>query len=59
MRAEPVVEHDRSREQALREITLSFGEHVARAQHTWAQESLETLAALDAAEAEGTPRARG
>lgn len=59
MRAETVVEHGRTREQALREITLSFGEHVARAQLTWAQESLETLAALDDAEAEGTPRARG
>ncbi len=42
-----------------RAITLSFGEHVARAQLTWAQESLETLAALDAPTEEGTPRARG
>lgn len=59
MRDEPGGEVDRAREQALREITLSFGEHVARAQLTWAQESLDTLAALDAATGEGTPRARG
>lgn len=59
IRDEPVVEHDRTREQALREITLSFGEHVARAQHTWAKESLETLEALGAPDAEGVPRARG
>ncbi|HSF97242.1 MAG TPA: PadR family transcriptional regulator [Ornithinibacter sp.] len=47
------------RERALRAITLSFGEHVARAQIAWAQESLETLAALDAHRAKGTTRARG
>lgn len=47
------------REQALRSITLSFGEHVARAQLAWAQESLETLAALDVDPSEGTSRARG
>jgi DNA-binding PadR family transcriptional regulator len=45
------------REQALRAITLSFGEHVARAQLEWAQESLETLAALDAQRAKATSRA--
>ena len=59
IRDESVVEHGRSREQALREVTLSFGEHVARAQLTWAQESLATLAALDAPDAQGAPRARG
>ncbi|MFZ1578392.1 MAG: hypothetical protein WAT47_08590, partial [Nostocoides sp.] len=62
LRDEPELEHDRARERALREITLSFGEHVARAQAAWARESLETLAALAAPGAdatEGTPRARG
>lgn len=59
MRDEPVVERGRAREQALRGITLSFGEHVARAQLDWAQESLETLAALDFDVPSGTPRARG
>lgn len=47
------------REQALRTITLSFGEHMARAQLVWAQESLTTLEALQALETEGAPRARG
>jgi DNA-binding PadR family transcriptional regulator len=47
---------DPSREQALRTITLSFGEHLARAQVAWAQESLTALAALDD---EDSPRARG
>ena len=58
LRDEPAAEVDRAREQALREITLSFGEHVARAQLTWAQESLATLAALDAPDAQGAPHAR-
>jgi len=59
LRDEPAAEVDRAREQALREITLSFGEHVARAQLSWARESLETLAALAAATDEGASRARG
>ncbi len=50
------LDDDASREQALRTITLSFGEHLARAQLAWAQESLAALAALDDA---GEPRARG
>lgn len=60
------LDDDPSREQALRTITLSFGEHLARAQLAWAQESLEALEALaDPAalgthdEQEGIPRARG
>ena len=40
-------------EQTLRTITLSFGEHMARARLAWAQESLATL------EASGGARARG
>ena len=59
LRDEPGAEVGSDREQVLREITLSFGKHVARAQLAWAQESLETLAALDAATVKGTPRARG
>ncbi|HSO63742.1 MAG TPA: PadR family transcriptional regulator [Ornithinibacter sp.] len=50
------LDDDASREQALRTITLSFGEHLARAQVAWAQESLAALAALDR---DGAPRARG
>lgn len=57
---------DPSLEQALRTITLSFGEHLARAQLAWAQESLEALGSLadpDARsshdEGEGIHRARG
>ncbi|HSO66159.1 MAG TPA: hypothetical protein VLQ78_13765, partial [Ornithinibacter sp.] len=50
------LDDDASREQALRTITLSFGEHLARAQLAWAQESLAALAALDS---DGAPRARG
>ncbi len=60
------LDDDPSREQALRTITLSFGEHMARAQLAWAQESLESLGSLadpDALgtddEPEGAPRARG
>ena len=37
------LDDDASREQALRTITLSFGEHLARAQLDWAQESLAAL----------------
>ena len=43
-----------SPEQTLRTITLAFGEHMARAQLAWAQESLATLEA-----AAGGERARG
>jgi DNA-binding PadR family transcriptional regulator len=60
------LDDDPSREQALRTITLSFGEHMARAQLAWAQESLESLQSLadpDALdthdEREGAARARG
>lgn len=41
------LDDDGSREQLLRTTTLSFGEHVARAQLAWAEESLAALAALD------------
>ncbi|HYN66686.1 MAG TPA: PadR family transcriptional regulator [Ornithinibacter sp.] len=47
---------DASREQTLRTITLSFGEHLAHAQLAWAQESLAALAAVGDT---GAPRARG
>lgn len=48
------LDDDPSREQALRTITLSYGEHLARAQLTWAGESLAALAT-----AGGGRRARG
>jgi DNA-binding PadR family transcriptional regulator len=48
------LDDDPSREQALRTITLSFGEHMARAQLAWAQESLEALGALAAPDAHST-----
>ena len=41
------VGDDESPEQTLRTITLSFGEHMARAQLAWAQESLAALATLE------------
>ena len=63
------LDDDQSREQALRTTTLSFGEHMARAQLAWARESLESLEALEALEDPGpldapdgqeeAPRARG
>lgn len=51
IRSEPA---DDDPAQTYRTITLSFGEHVARAQRDWARESLAALADLE----EGT-RARG
>ena len=54
------VSGDVSREQAFRTMTLSYGEHVARAQLAWARECLATLDALEAAtDAAEAPRARG
>ncbi len=50
------LDDDPSREQALRTITLSYGEHLAQAQLDWARESLAALAAVDDT---GAPRARG
>jgi DNA-binding PadR family transcriptional regulator len=50
------LDDDPSREQALRTITLSFGEHQARAQLAWATES---LAALASTPEPGATRARG
>ena len=50
------LDDDAGREQVLRTITLSFGEHVARAQLAWARESLAALESLDD---DGAPRARG
>ena len=49
------LDDDDSREQRLRTITLSFGEHLARAQLAWAEESLAALQTTD----DGAPRARG
>ncbi len=49
------LDDDTDRAQALRTATLSFGEHMARAQLAWAQESLAALERLD----EEAPRARG
>ncbi|MGL5853347.1 MAG: PadR family transcriptional regulator [Phycicoccus sp.] len=46
---------DDSHEQAYRTMTLSFGEHAARAQLAWAEESLAALPAIR----EGSSRARG
>lgn len=45
------LDDDPGREQALRTLTLSYGEHMARAQLAWAQESLDAL--------EEAARARG
>lgn len=53
------LDDDGSREQALRTITLSFGEHLARAQRAWADEALATLATLASLDEEDAPRARG
>ena len=48
------LDDEPSREQALRTITLSYGEHLARAQLAWARESLAALSTAD-----GGHRARG
>lgn len=53
------LDDDPGREQTLRTITLSFGEHLARARLEWARESLAALEALEALEDDGAPRARG
>lgn len=54
------VSADDTTEQAFRTMTLSYGEHVARAQLAWAEECRATLDTLEAtAVREEQPRARG
>ena len=43
------LDDDPGREQALRTLTLSFGEHMARAQLAWARESLDVLGKAEGA----------